>query len=53
MIIRNQRTTPPTLIERVAHLLLGMADLFVLLAEQCRKFAAEILAQLSPDQKGA
>ena len=40
----------PTLIERVAYLLLGMADLFILLAVQCRKFAAQLFAQLSPEQ---
>ena len=38
----------PSLMEAVAHLLRGIADLLTLLAEQCRRFADKIFETLSP-----
>lgn len=49
----RQIAQPPSITERIGHLLLGMADLFALLAEQCRRFATEIFAQLSSEETGA
>ena len=37
----------PSLLERIGHLLIGMADMLALLAEQCRKFAALLFEALA------
>jgi len=44
--------SPPDPLERIAHFLLGVADLFELLIERLREFAATIIAQAGAGRTG-
>jgi hypothetical protein len=42
----GQKTSPPDLLERIGHFMLGIADLFELLIETLREFGHALIAQV-------